>query len=289
MYQISKPKIHLSEINGYTNGTYIISKDMTFKDEKELVSFLAEYQRLVLNWYGNPISGEYNNVFMESQALTGIMRSSIFENPKELCKKIKDGWKLDKYLFWLDSPGRPNFDVRSLKDEVQKQHYENGKKKKKYKSRIEIRQDWLKRMRERQGSACHHNTSGRCDASYIHRARAAYGMLAEPEYKIFVKAKDKTFKSIWVDEDFSLKHHGTGWKESTKCKHQWEAKCNREYKALKHGDIAMFSGSAPPRTKMLRTQEELDEELEILQKELLSKKKTRTRKRCNKTITKDRQ
>lgn len=286
MYQTTKPKIHLSELSGYENGTYIISKDRTFNDVEELISFLAEYQRPVLNWDGNPIPGEYKNVFMESQALTGIMRYSMFENPTEICVKLNDEWKLDKYLFWLDYPGQPNFDVRTLKDAVQKQHYENGKKKIKYMTRLERKQDWLKRMREIQGGACHHHTPGRCDASYIHRARAAYGMLAEPEYKRFVKAKDKVFKSIWVDEDFSLKHNGTGWKESTKCKHQWEAKCNREYKTLNHGDIAMFSGSTPPPNKIQRTQEEMDEELEILRKELISKKKTR--KHRNKGMAKDR-
>lgn len=54
-----------------------------------------------------------------------------------------------------------------------------------------------RRHKEKQGRSQHKCYPWRDDARYIQRARAAYAMEAEEEYRRFVKAKDKFFKSIW--------------------------------------------------------------------------------------------
>lgn len=120
-----------------------------------------------------------------------------------------------------------------------------------------------------QGRAKHKCYPWRRDSKYIHRARAAYGMEAEEEYKEFAKAKDKEFKSVWPDEDFGG-YHSTGWKDNSgnRYRHQWEARENRKFEKIKRKNgIAMFSGKKLAGRSVRRTDEELDAELEELRKE----------------------
>ena len=94
-------------------------------------------------------------------------------------------------------------------------------------------------------------------------------MEAEEEYRRFVKAKDKSFKSIWPDEEFNG-YHSTGWKDNSgnRYRHQWEAKERRNYEKIKRNkDITMFSGKKRESPKRRKTKEELLEELDMLRKE----------------------
>lgn len=94
-------------------------------------------------------------------------------------------------------------------------------------------------------------------------------MEAEEEYKRFVKAKDKAFKSIWPDEDFGG-YHSTGWKDNSgnRYRHQWEAKERRNYEKIKRNKgVTMFSGKKGESKKARRTKEELEAEVEMLREE----------------------
>lgn len=174
MYKINPPKIHLSTVLGYDveGKRYIVKDEKIFDTERELVCFLARYNRPV-------------------------------------CNKEKQGRSQHKCYPWRD------------------------------------------------------------DARYIQRARAAYAMEAEEEYRRFVKAKDKSFKSIWPDEEFNG-YHSTGWKDNSgnRYRHQWEAKERRNYEKIKRNkDITMFSGKKRESPKRRKTKEELLEELDMLRKE----------------------
>lgn len=85
----------------------------------------------------------------------------------------------------------------------------------------------------RKNMKSHKNHSWRRDCRYIQRARAAYGMEAEEEYKEFVKVKDKRYRSIWPDEDFRG-YGSSGWKDNpgNRYRHQWEAKAKRDFENL---------------------------------------------------------
>ena len=116
----------------------------------------------------------------------------------------------------------------------------------------------------------HKNHSWRRDCRYIQRARAAYGMKSEEEYKPYIKAKDKAFKSIWPNEDFGG-YGSSGWKDNSgnRCRYQWEPKIKRNYEKIRRKkDVTIFSGRR--RTCIctaVRTKEELDNELQMLREE----------------------
>lgn len=76
MYKINPPKIHLSTVLGYDveGKRYIVKDEKIFDTERELVCFLARYNRPVCNFEGEPIAGRYNNKYMDNQALNGLMR-----------------------------------------------------------------------------------------------------------------------------------------------------------------------------------------------------------------------
>ena len=174
-------------------------------------------------------------------------------------------WKVNKFLFWLDTPEQPNIDVRIFKKEVDAAFLFIPKNI----SHIEWNYSIMASIKSRQGRAKHKCYPWRRDSRYIHRARAAYGMEAEEEYREFVKAKDKEFKSIWPDEDFGG-YHSTGWKDNSgnRYRHQWEARESRKFEKIKRKkDIAMFSGKKLAGRSVRRTEEELDAELEELRKE----------------------
>lgn len=123
MYKTSQPKIHLSRISGYDKKTYIISEDHIFDSEKDLISFLAENHKPVLNFDGKSIPNTFKNEFLEDQALCGYSRKGYWDNIENniSCKEsMEEDWKLNSYLFWLDAPGQPNLDVRNLKKEIEK-------------------------------------------------------------------------------------------------------------------------------------------------------------------------
>lgn len=284
MYNVIRPKIHLSIVLGYDlkdKKLYISDDDRVFDDISELITFLAGANKPVLNWVGTPIPGMYKNEYMDNQALDGLARKGFYDEVPGMSRKrsyeyksLDDDWKVNKYLFWIDIPGSPNFDVRLLKPEV------NAEYEKILNNNLSLKSpdwykmfDWYKsfkrRMTRRQGRSRHKNYPWRCDARYIHRARAAYGMEAEEEYKEFVKKKDKDFKSIWPDEDFGG-YHSTGWKDNSgnRYKHQWETKAKRDFEKMrKKKDAAMFSGGKIDGRKVRRSKEELEEELEMLRTE----------------------
>lgn len=269
IYTVEQPKIHLSEVIGYDpeNKVYYLSDkpDIIFDNEEELIKFLARVHRQVVNWNGKPIRGEFRNKYMENQALNGLSRKSRYENAIEGATEVNLDWKVNNFLFWFDTPEQSIIDVRVFKKEVDATFFSIPKNI----SHIEWNCSIMASIKSRQGRAKHKFYTWRRDSRYIHRARAAYGMEAEEEYKEFAKAKDKEFKSVWPDEDFGG-YHSTGWKDNSgnRYRHQWEARENRRFEKIKRKkDIAMFSGKKLAGWNARKTTEELDAELEELRKE----------------------
>ena len=281
MYKTNPSKIHLSTVIGFDveNKTYLINDERTFDTERELVNFLADYNYPSYNLSGNPIKGRYKNKYLDSQALNGLLRKSRCGDSaydevmhtlypystSDLCyESVNTEWKVNNYLFWVDAPGQPNYDVRNLRDKVDAEYLRQltiGSKRQRC-FRFNIRN-------KKQDRSRHKCYPWRDDAKYIQRARAAYGMEAEEEYKKYVKAKDKAFKSIWPDEDFGG-YHSTGWKDNSgnHYRHQWEAKAKRNFEKTKRKkDVAIFSGKKGEYKKIRRTKEELEAEVEMLRKE----------------------
>ena len=123
IYTVEQPKIHLSEVIGYgpENKIYIISNDIFFGNKEELIRFLARAHKQVVNWNGKPIRGEFRNEYMENQALNGFSRKSRYENVIDESLHVTElnmDWKVNKFLFWIDTPEQPNIDVRIFKKEV---------------------------------------------------------------------------------------------------------------------------------------------------------------------------
>lgn len=283
MYKINPPKIHLSTVIGYDakKKTYLIKDEQIFDTEKDLICFLAEHHYPVCNWDGKPIRDRYKNRYLDNQALNGISRrgqdNSIYDEVMHALypsrtsniyyKCISSEWKLNKFLFWLESPGKPNFDVRTLREKVNAEYLRQSTIKTDWRYYYRLKAE--KKHKERQGRNHHKCYPWRDDSRYIQRARTAYGMEAEEEYKRFVKAKDKAFKSIWSDEDFGG-YHSTGWKDNSgnRYRHQWEAKERRNYEKIKRNKgITMFSGKKGESKKARRTKEELEAEVEMLREE----------------------
>lgn len=283
MYKINPPKIHLSTVLGYDveGKRYIVKDEKIFDTERELVCFLARYNRPVCNFEGEPIAGRYNNKYMDNQALNGLMRKDLYDSTYDEImytmyhypisrlhyKSINDEWKINNYLFWLDTSGQPNYDARNLRDKVNAEYIRQSEIKTDMQYYYKMQTE--RRHKEKQGRSQHKCYPWRDDARYIQRARAAYAMEAEEEYRRFVKAKDKSFKSIWPDEEFNG-YHSTGWKDNSgnRYRHQWEAKERRNYEKIKRNkDITMFSGKKREPPKRRKTKEELLEELDMLRKE----------------------
>lgn len=232
MFEINKPKIiraYIVEYDKKTNTMYHEVKEV-YNSEDDLVRYLARYHRPLYNLSGNKIPGAYSNIYMDFQALNGIvhMKSEYPVWYEDTCNyfMISEKSWIGRYIFFLDTKDHPCYDVRNLKTRVEEliktehiTYYPFDRKK------------YRKRSSSPQSHTCYPN---RCDAQYIHRARAAYGMEAEPEYRRFVKKKDKSFRSIWAWEDFS-KRRGSGWKDNpgVKSRHQWERKAKREFEKIK--------------------------------------------------------
>lgn len=290
MYNVQPPKIHLSRVVGYDrkNRKYIVEDEKTFDTERDLICFLANHNRPVYNYADNPIKGKYKNKYLDNQALNGASRRSLYgpslydevvhmlyphKVPDIHYLGINMEWKINEYLFWIDAPWQPNFDVRNLRDKVNAE----------YLRQTSIKIDWFryikmnskKKHKKRQGRRHHKCYPWRDDARYIQRARAAYGMEAdEEEYKRLVKKKDKEFRSVWPDEDFRG-YSSTGWKDNSgnRYRHQWEPKAEREFKRkIKSKEIATDSCKYKSEDfivmKKARTKEELEAEVKSLQKKL---------------------
>lgn len=249
MYNVRHPRIHLSKVIDYDakKKIYTITDDMVFDSENELIDFLARHHYPKYNFVGNEIPGVYKNMYMDSQALTGYSRNShsydfVMYKPSN-CKEINHDWILYSYIFWLDTKDMPNLDVRNLKDKVERKYTEKKSEWDKY--------GWLrwnsitgsKKAFCKQRPKSHKNYPWRNDSRYIQRARIAYGMEAEEEYKEFVKAKDKGYRSIWPDEDFRG-YGSSGWKDNSgnRYRHQWEAKAKRNFEKIKRKkEVAILS------------------------------------------------
>lgn len=283
MYKINPPKIHLSTVLGYDveGKRYIVKDEKIFDTERELVCFLARYNRPVCNFEGEPIEGRYNNKYMDNQALNGLMRKDLHDSTYDEImytmyhypisrlhyKSINDEWKINNYLFWLDTSGQPNYDVRNLRDKVNAEYIRQSEITRDMQYYYKMQAE--RRHKEKQGRNQHKCYPWRDDARYIQRARAAYAMEAEEEYRRFVKAKDKSFKSIWPDEEFNG-YHSTGWKDNSgnRYRHQWEAKERRNYEKIKRNKgITMFSGKERESPKRRKAKEEMLAELDMLRKE----------------------
>lgn len=202
-----------------------------------------------------------------------VLISHVGQNPRSKSgyeperRVINDEWKINNYLFWLDTSGQPNYDARNLRDKVNAEYIRQSEIKTDMQYYYKMQTE--RRHKEKQGRSQHKCYPWRDDARYIQRARAAYAMEAEEEYRRFVKAKDKSFKSIWPDEEFNG-YHSTGWKDNSgnRYRHQWEAKERRNYEKIKRNkDITMFSGKKRESPKRRKTKEELLEELDMLRKE----------------------
>lgn len=252
MYNVKHPRIHLSKVIDYDvkKKTYTITDDMVFDSEEELIDFLARYHYPKYNFAGNEIPGVYKNRYMDSQALTGYSRNSylydfvgIKDKPSNY-KEINYDWILCSYIFWLDTKEMPNFDVRNLKNKVERRYKEKKPEWDKYGWLRWSRKNTKRYFRIKQHPKSHKNSPWRRDCRYVQRARAAYGMEVEEEYKEFVKAKDKGYRSIWPDEDFRG-YGSSGWKDNpgNRYRHQWEAKTKRDFeKAKRKKEVAIFSG-----------------------------------------------
>ena len=156
---------------------------------------------------GEPIAGRYNNKYMDNQALNGLMRKDLYDSTYDEImytmyhypisrlhyKSINDEWKINNYLFWLDTSGQPNYDARNLRDKVNAEYIRQSEIKTDMQYYYKMQTE--RRHKEKQGRSQHKCYPWRDDARYIQRARAAYAMEAEEEYRRFVKAKDKSFKT----------------------------------------------------------------------------------------------
>ncbi len=144
---------------------------------------------------------------------------------------------IGKYIFCWNLPGRPYFDVRNLKKEIEKKYFDHVKE-----ARLDNLNSKKYTKKRFHGRRKHKTYVWRDDAKYIQRGKAASGMMAEPEYKELVKPKDKGMKSIWKDEDFCSKGRSTGWKDNSgyKYRHQWEVKAARDYERAKRKKECVF-------------------------------------------------
>ena len=242
------------------------------------------YDEIIYTMYHYPISRLHYKSINGEREVPGqqkvvrgsnipVLTSHVGQNPRSKSgyeperRVINDKWKINNYLFWLDTSGQPNYDVRNLRDKVNAEYIRQSEIKTDMQYYYKMQAE--RRHKEKQGRSQHKCYPWRDDARYIQRARAAYAMEAEEEYRRFVKAKDKFFKSIWPDEEFNG-YHSTGWKDNSgnRYRHQWEAKERRNYEKIKRNKgITMFSGKKRESPKRRKTKEELLEELDMLRKE----------------------
>ena len=282
MYIVEHPKIHMAKVVSYKHtGLYEVKDERVFKDEHELVDFLAQYNHPVYNFGEKRIPNKYSNVFMDSQALDGFSRRGMLDNPSYEELKlliypkntpstdyiaVNKDWKINSYIFWLDAPGQPNFDVRNLRAKVNAESEKLERQNSFYRWYSVISTMRLKS----QGRKRHRCWPWRGNSRYIQRARAAYGMEAEEEYKEFVKKKDKDFKSCWPSEDFGCRSGGTGWKDNSgsRYRYQWEPKAERNFKKnTKSISGYRASGRRESIRCKRRTKEELEDEVQMLREE----------------------
>lgn len=251
MFKIEQTNIIFSEVIDYNSKKDIIYyKDIAvFSSIDKLVNALAYHHHPVLNWNFEPIPGQFRNIYLEAQTLTGIKnRCPLLDDDILGYFMFNPTTGIGKYMFCWNVPGRPYLDVRILKKEIEKKYFENVKEAANCKNRAyRYRQDELnlkqctnKKFNRRKR---HKAYEWRDDARYIHRGRAASGMMTEPEYKEFVKPKDRWMKNIWKDEEFCSKGgRSSGWKDNSgyKYRHQWEVKAAREYKKAKKNKKCIF-------------------------------------------------
>lgn len=229
MYQTRQPKIYLGQTGEYDgqSKTFPVTIIKIFCTKEELIAFLASKHSQAYDAFGvRP--GLYANRYMQNQALTGVERSS------EYYGGLDDGWRIPDYLFWLDTPGRPNLDVRQYEKEVERKYLEyQQNQKQKYADALA---EYSKKKKSRQGHAYHHACRWRSDCHYIQRAKQGYWLLAdEEEYRQLSKPKDRKFRSVWPSEDCIHGRRSSGWKDNPGTKHQkqWMAKAEREYRKIK--------------------------------------------------------
>ena len=232
MYKIVRPQIHLARLEYDENGKiYVAGKEKIFHSEKELIGFLADNQP-PNRWSVNP--------YFVSQALGGILRASDDMEgrlPGERCsyflnERMGMTCKLDRYIFWLDAPGRPAVDVRRYADKVQAVKTASEPQFFTFGACYYDERSWNREKKKIGKKPKRHRAwRSRSDARYIHRLREA----CDPEYKEFSKPKDRRFQYVWPDEDFPKGRRSSGWKDNpgNKYRHQWEPKAMREFEKTK--------------------------------------------------------
>lgn len=244
MFKVEQPNIIFSEVVDYAKETDVIYyKDIAiFHSMDKLIEALACHHRPVLNLDFKPITGQFYNKYLEAQTLMGTHPVGSLLYDDGYFRLNRNFW-IGKYMFCWDTPGRPYFDVRNLKSEIEKKYFEGIKKTNSFSA---YRQDKLnpkRRIKKKFYRHKYHKSyEWRDDARYIQRGRAASGMMAEPEYKEFAKPKDRWMKSIWKDEDFCSKGGSSGWKDNSgyRYRHQWEVKAARDYERAKRKKECIF-------------------------------------------------
>lgn len=250
MLKTVKPNLHLSILTGYKNGKFQTDgKDMIFSTEQEAVKFLASHNIPAYNCMGEPIPGVYMNKYMDNQALNGVIRTEstrerIFTNIDYNSKEkiiIAPGIMVGKYCFWWDTAGQPMYDVRLLKDNVNKEYEDN----------VKDNSQWIyiksRRKSKKQGRPSHIRYASRRSIHYIQRKRIALGLAVDTdeEYRKFAKPAETRMNYFW-DDEYGNGRGSSGWKDNpgSKYRHQWEAKQDRKYKKLKNDkNIVMMSYS----------------------------------------------
>lgn len=238
MYKVNHPKIHLTILESYDVKTKEFTRkceDIVFNDVQELISFLVPNTYPRLNYMGNPVCNQFKNVYWDYQTLNGT--TYYYEDYTALRGYgipngyIKTDWNhmIGKYMFWLDSPGCPYYDVRNLKKEVINRYISEYPE---YNNPHMML--WLKKFTVRQNRSRHSLKYDRTNSKYIKRVKEFDGLKHdEPEYRLLAKPKDKELFIYSYDEDnFTHNHSGTGWKDNSgkKFRHQWERK---EYRIFK--------------------------------------------------------
>lgn len=245
MHEVMRPKIHLARLEYDESGKiYVAGKEKILHSEKELIDFLAANQPS--NRFGvNPyfVSQALGGILRASDSMTGWLqgeRCSYFMN-----ERTGMTCKLDRYIFWLDVPGRPAVDVRKYEKKVKELKTEYGCSQ--YLQSVFFgkyyydESSWNREKKKYgQSPKTHRAWRYRSDAKYIHRFREA----CNPEYKEFSKPKDRRLQYVWPDEDFPKGRRSSGWKDNpgNKYRRQWEPKAKREFEKVKRDkEIPMLS------------------------------------------------
>lgn len=229
MYNVKHPKIVRAYVVSYDQDTNIMYYEIkeTYDSEEELARYLARFHKPVYNIWGNIIPNVYTNIYMDFQALNGITYSEFpFYSETNFNRlKFSHNKYICRHIFFYDSKDKPYYDVRKLRKKVEQLKKDED---------ISYWPYEYKNSKKRGEKPKHHICyTYRKNMQYIQRIKAADSMDVDPDYKEFVKPKDKELKCSWSD-DFAGRR-SSGWKDNpgVKSRHQWERKAKREFEKIK--------------------------------------------------------